>query len=82
MAKIEILRQTVANSNPVSIGDVIEVTESVARQLIGTGKAKYYEAPAVQAVAQEEPKPEPVAKAAPKSKAKAKTKSKAQKKDK
>ncbi len=82
MAKIEILKNTAANANPVYIGDVIEVTNAIAVQLIRSGKAKEYVV--VQAVAQEEPKPVKVAKAkASKSKSKAKSKAKTtQKKDK
>ena len=84
MVKIKILKNTCANSRPVSIGEVIEVTESTARQLERTSKAERYTAP-VQApiappVKEEIKEPKKVAKS--KTSAKRKTKSNTQKKDK
>jgi|TARA_Y100000310_G_scaffold84340_1_gene81164 hypothetical protein len=83
MVKIEILKNTCANSRPVSIGEVIDVTESTARQLERTGKAKRYEAPVQEAPVSITPIIEAEApKKVAKSKAKAKRKSKStQKKD-
>ena len=83
MPKIEILRNTAANAKPVFVGDVIEVTEATAVQLIRSGKAKAYEA---KVIPQEEAKPKQAkAKASKKkssAKAKSKSKSNTQKKDK
>ncbi len=80
MPKIEILRNTAANAIPVHVGDVIEVTEATARQLIRSGKAKAYEA---KVIPQEEAKPKVAKAKASKKKSSAKAKSKnTQKKDK
>ena len=87
MVKIKILKNTCANSRPVSIGEVIEVTESTARQLERTNKAERYVAPVQAPVpppVKEEIKEEPkkVTKSKAKAKSKAKSKSNTQKKDK
>lgn len=46
--RIEILKSTIVDMNPVSVGDLVETTERAALMLIRMGKAK--EAPLSQTV--------------------------------
>ena len=46
--RIEILKSTIVDMNPVSVGDLVETTERAALMLIRRGKAK--EAPLSQTV--------------------------------
>ena len=55
MPRIRILKDTVANASPVFIGDVIEVTQSVYKQLEYTKKAELYVEEKHEEIKHEEP---------------------------